>query len=902
MALPVTKNSFAALASVCSHNADDDVVAFAFYNVGILDTELQGAKIKKKAKRERLETDIKATFTGYTAIQALFLCEFGNMMTNYHGNTGEQTLFTEQIFKELLCDIDMSHLVVHALPPYIAIVDPNYWDVNECYYLGNLCTMEHHFAMMLSLEHVQSRAKIGVANCHIPSSTGSRQRRTDTIVALCKELATLNNLSGWIIGGDCNLDENTMKRTCLAYLEHDVPCISRSGGDMTEARKADFAITRGIDLQEVDSWVGFNFGSHVSDQHNMVPVIGTVRSYACEPVHEEETQAVVSTALPSSNSLHFAAHKRGADVVPQAFVSSAPQMLSPQCVEAAYKTELPEAEVVPLQPATGAFVRSYACEPVHEEETQAVVSTALPSSNSLHFAAHEGGADVVPQAFVSSAPQMLSPQCVAAAYKTELPAAEVVPLQPATVACVRSYACEPVHEEETQAVVSTALPSSNSLHFAAHEGGADVVPQAFVSSAPTMLLPQCVAAAYKTELPEAEVVPLQPATVARMALSAAEVVPLQLVTAAGDASHAADPFDAGGYVTLQTEPAHEAVTQVVCPAAPARHDISRMVASVSHAAPPVPSAHEAVNQVVAPIVLNNSDSSYGAPPGLSPARYNAAGLELLQILGDMADNEDETASNLVDSIISCHDGRAVKSPEQILTFFADVSERRKACIEIVAQSRGVEHSTRWGEYTRDEWRGWLQENPFDEHDMTENVAKWKEDFQRNDFEQQEKVAKWRKENTRESKKQAQAMVNGAWKTHLAEKYGTRGRQLAMAFLKCPSTNVYSLLSQWREYLQSTEYKEERERSRKGRPKEQKQNEKAAKVKVYFLRHQRRQCTRLDRRLADGTITQVPYAQKGVYASYLDGSLDKELDDATNAHGYGNLSTGRQIGAFGAKYH
>ena len=822
MALPVTKNSFAALASVCSHNADDDVVAFAFYNVGILDTELQGAKIKKKAKRERLETDIKATFTGYTAIQALFLCEFGNMMTNYHGNTGEQTLFTEQIFKELLCDIDMSHLVVHALPPYIAIVDPNYWHVIEWFPVVNLCEEESIFAMMLSLEHTQSGTKMGIANCHIPSTRATPKRQKDTVATLCTKLATLDNLSGWIIGGDCNLDENAMKRICLPYLEPDVPCISSSGANMSLARKADFAITRGIDLQEVPSWVGFNFGPHVSDAHNMVPVFGTVRSHACEPVHEEETQAVVSTVLPSSDSLHFAAHK--------------------------------------------------------------------------------GGADVVPQAFVSSAPQMLSPQCVAAAYKTELPAAEVVPLQPATVACVRSYACEPVHEEETQAVVSTALPSSNSLHFAAHEGGADVVPQAFVSSAPTMLLPQCVAAAYKTELPEAEVVPLQPATVARMALSAAEVVPLQLVTAAGDASHAADPFDAGGYVTLQTEPAHEAVTQVVCPAAPARHDISRMVASVSHAAPPVPSAHEAVNQVVAPIVLNNSDSSYGAPPGLSPARYNAAGLELLQILGDMADNEDETASNLVDSIISCHDGRAVKSPEQILTFFADVSERRKACIEIVAQSRGVEHSTRWGEYTRDEWRGWLQENPFDEHDMTENVAKWKEDFQRNDFEQQEKVAKWRKENTRESKKQAQAMVNGAWKTHLAEKYGTRGRQLAMAFLKCPSTNVYSLLSQWREYLQSTEYKEERERSRKGRPKEQKQNEKAAKVKVYFLRHQRRQCTRLDRRLADGTITQVPYAQKGVYASYLDGSLDKELDDATNAHGYGNLSTGRQIGAFGSKYH
>ena len=55
-------------------------------------------------------------------------------------------------------------------------------------------------------------------------------------------------------------------------------------------------------------------------------------------------------------------------------------------------------------------------------------------------------------------------------------------------------------------------------------------------------------------------------------------------------------------------------------------------------------------------------------------------------------------------------------------------------------------------------------------------------------------------------------------------------------------------------------------------------------------------------MADPTITQVPYAQQDMYASYLDGSLDTEIDDATKTHGYGTLSTGQQIGAFGPNYH
>ena len=200
MANRLTGTRCAALASDGLHFADGPVVAFAFYNVGIQNNELLGAKFKKREKQEKLKIDIKATFNAEVGIQALFIPEFGNMYEIFVKNAET----TNQIFEEMLRDIHMTHLVVKVLPPYIAIVDPKYWDVLDCIKCGNLCTEKRNFAMMLSLEHTQSGAKMGVANCDIPSSTATPKRKADTIATLCTELATLDNLSGWIIGGDCN--------------------------------------------------------------------------------------------------------------------------------------------------------------------------------------------------------------------------------------------------------------------------------------------------------------------------------------------------------------------------------------------------------------------------------------------------------------------------------------------------------------------------------------------------------------------------------------------------------------------------------------------------------------------------------------------------------------------------
>ena len=86
-----------------------------------------------------------------------------------------------------------------------------------------------------------------------------------------------------------------------------------------------------------------------------------------------------------------------------------------------------------------------------------------------------------------------------------------------------------------------------------------------------------------------------------------------------------------------------------------------------------------------------------------------------------------------------------------------------------------------------------------------------------------------------------------------------------------------------------------------RPQVEKRKELDAKVRVYKLRHQCRYCRSLRKKLADGSMQQVAYYDEKLYKRFLDGDLQNELDEATIAHGYGTLSTGQSIGAFGPNY-
>ena len=71
--------------------------------------------------------------------------------------------------------------------------------------------------------------------------------------------------------------------------------------------------------------------------------------------------------------------------------------------------------------------------------------------------------------------------------------------------------------------------------------------------------------------------------------------------------------------------------------------------------------------------------------------------------------------------------------------------------------------------------------------------------------------------------------------------------------------------------------------------------------MHSPRHQRRRCKMLCRKIRESKITGVPDSDKDLYERFLDGRLDIEIDKATMIHGYGTLSTGQRIGAFGPRF-
>ena len=81
----------------------------------------------------------------------------------------------------------------------------------------------------------------------------------------------------WLIAGDVNADKGTMMRWCQPYVQPNVNCISESGWPLDDkAQKADFALSQGIALQHVKSWLGWHSQPCASDAHDAVVVWGSL--------------------------------------------------------------------------------------------------------------------------------------------------------------------------------------------------------------------------------------------------------------------------------------------------------------------------------------------------------------------------------------------------------------------------------------------------------------------------------------------------------------------------------------------------------------------------------------------------------------------------------------------------
>ena len=220
------------LTSCCSadsHRAadvsPDTMVALLSYNVGIQNAEIAGKKWRNRdGKYNKLKKDVQETFDHDTGIQILLISEFGHMfdiMSN-----------VEEIFTTLLAELDLTHVHLEVMPPYVALIDKTAWQVTKSELMTKLCDHQGICVQHLVVEHVDSRALLRIFNAHIPTSVATRARKEAIAKKLCRT-ATSTRGSGvaqptaaqpttaipWALVGDLNVDAGTMMKWCEPFLK-----------------------------------------------------------------------------------------------------------------------------------------------------------------------------------------------------------------------------------------------------------------------------------------------------------------------------------------------------------------------------------------------------------------------------------------------------------------------------------------------------------------------------------------------------------------------------------------------------------------------------------------------------------------------------------------------------------
>ena len=250
--------------------------------------------------------------------------------------------------------------------------------------------------------------------------------------------------------------------------------------------------------------------------------------------------------------------------------------------------------------------------------------------------------------------------------------------------------------------------------------------------------------------------------------------------------------------------------------------------------------------------------------------------------------ENAAAQNLLSTIISCKDGRAIRSREQMMELMVEPMRRREAYIDKLARRRGISEPAP-GQYTSEEWKNWLMSRPLDDTDMTGALNEWKEDFKDEHFKQKEKVVNYQVEATRQSKQDARKLFRGAFKVELSNRYGRY--QLAFSLLKNPASNIDALLQAWNNYMEDPNFLRQQARSKKEPDEEAKEREVQLKVKLHGLRRQKRRAEYLYRKFGRKIW---PPRDQDLYSRWYSGQLGQEIDKLTRLHGYGKLSTGQNL--------
>ena len=142
------------------------------------------------------------------------------------------------------------------------------------------------------------------------------------------------------------------------------------------------------------------------------------------------------------------------------------------------------------------------------------------------------------------------------------------------------------------------------------------------------------------------------------------------------------------------------------------------------------------------------------------------------------------------------------------------------------------------------------------------------------------------------------MLNGAFKVYLRDVCGTR--QLALEFLRNPTgtgprnySNVERILRDWAQYMESSEYHNELERSRRisdehSAEAQLRHEQQELKLKVHRLRAKYRNMRSLSKKMNDNVWRKLSADDRHSYEEWQRGAMEQELNEFTKRHGYGKV--------------
>jgi len=261
------------------------------YNIGFNNQEILSRTTAFARKIERLQADMTRVFTAATGIQVLVISEFGNMFKKIDQPLKDEFGVTVvEYFQNLIADLQIHSaetIKVVARAPYVALVDTRYWHIIHHQPL-ELCSMKGMFVHDLQLQSVTTGKLLRCFNCHVPSTGGTSLRKEHTVVHICELMTGTHSSSGvaqpadpnlaWVICGDLNADCGNVAKWCSPFMQKGIPSISYSGHPRdSPAQKADFAVSQGIHLTQVRSFVGIHSAPHATDVHDAVVIQGTMR-------------------------------------------------------------------------------------------------------------------------------------------------------------------------------------------------------------------------------------------------------------------------------------------------------------------------------------------------------------------------------------------------------------------------------------------------------------------------------------------------------------------------------------------------------------------------------------------------------------------------------------------------